>query len=293
MARVVDVLSSPVYVVDPSDTVSHASMTMLSRGVSRLVVMDGEKPAGMITKSDIAAENAQNESPEKRRPVDSRRVSRVMSGDLVTTQPSTGLEEAAERMLEKGVSGLPVVESPEERYAEEGDLLGIVTKHDVVDHFGSTGSDVRVNDIYTPDLVTVHRHSSLNKVVEEMMDNDIHRVVVMEDKGSHVGIITRSDLAFTDLAEAGTGLKGKEVKMTRKAETGGEKRLRSVRHVSMVAEDVMTEDVRMIDLEAEASEAAKLMTEEGISGLPVVHDGEVTGIVTKTDVVRAVAEGAK
>lgn len=294
MARVVDVLTSPVYVAGPSDTVSHARMTMLSKDVSRLVVVEGDKPVGIITKSDIAEGTAQKEPPSQRRPIDTMRISRIMSDDVETLPPSAGVEEAALRMREGGVSGLPIVEDGEEKFAEEGDLLGIVTKHDLARHFASLDSDLSVSDIYTPEVVSVHRHSTLNHVVDEMLENGIHRVVVKEDNGSPVGVITRSDLAFTDLAEArGSGLKEKEVKMTRKAEKGGEKRLRSVVHVNMLAEDIMTGDVMTVDVDSPAVEAAGLMVERGISGLPVVEDGDVEGIVTKTDVVEALVEGAR
>lgn len=123
-----------------------------------------------------------------------------------------------------------------------------------------------------------------------MRENGIHRVVVKEDNGFPVGIITRSDLAFTEFGEAASGMREKDVKMTRKVEKGGEKRLRSVVRVNLVAEDVMTEDVTSVDMNFSATDAAKLMLERGVSGLPVLGHDDMVGIVTKTDIVRAVAE---
>jgi len=291
MVDVIEVMSAPVYVVSPKDTLSHARMTMLSRDVSRLVVVeDDSEPVGMLTKRDFVEGNAQKEPPERRRPLDSQRVSRHMSDNLITLTPSTDVEEAAEKMLENRVSGLPVVEGPEERYEEEGALISIVTKHDLTEHFSGQDTGIEVSDIYSPEIIKVHRHSSINRVVEEMQENEINRVIVKEDNGSPVGIITRSDLAFSELGEAGSGLREKELKLTRKAEKGGEKNLRSVERVSLVAEDIMTDDVVTMNLNQPAEEAAALMTKRGISGLPVLLDGDVGGIVTKTDVVWAVAE---
>ncbi|MBS1263207.1 MAG: hypothetical protein MAG715_00378 [Methanonatronarchaeales archaeon] len=285
MATVLDVMTTPVYVVGPEDTVSHARMTMLSRDVGRLVVVeeDTDTPVGVITKNDIAEGNARNEPPRLRRSIDSQRVSRYMAGRVVTTRPGTGMREVAHKMLDEGVSGLPVVDG-------EGSLTGIVTKHDLTRHFSESGSGLKVNDIYTSGVTGVHRHSSINHVVKEMRENGIHRVVVKEDNGFPVGIITRSDLAFTEFGEAASGMREKDVKMTRKVEKGGEKRLRSVVRVNLVAEDVMTEDVTSVDMNFSATDAAKLMLERGVSGLPVLGHDDMVGIVTKTDIVRAVAE---
>jgi acetoin utilization protein AcuB len=51
-------------------------------------------------------------------------VERIMSEDPVTIQPQQSIGEAAERMLEKKVSGLPVVD-------ESGAICGIITESDI------------------------------------------------------------------------------------------------------------------------------------------------------------------
>lgn len=290
MVTAFDLMSSPVYVVNPEDTVSHARMVMLKKDVGRLVVVEEDRPVGLIAKSDIGAGIAQDEPPEKRRPVDTLRVSRIMTGDIITVTPSTELEDVATLLMTEGISGVPVVEDESEEYREEGDLLGILTKKDITRHYASLDDDLTVHELYTPVVKSVHRHSSLNRVVEEMLSNGIHRVIVKEDNGAPIGIITKSDLAFTDLAEASTGLREKRVKMTRKEEPAGEKKLRSVREVNFVAEDIMSTDVVTVELETLASDAAKLMIDRDISGLPVMNDGDTVGIITETDIVRAVSK---
>lgn len=291
MVDVVDIMSAPVYVVNPADTASHARMVMLEKDVGRLVVVEDDRPLGIVTKSDIGASNAQDEPPERRRPIDSLRVSRIMMEDPVTAPPSADARDVASEMLDNDISGIPIVEDAEEQYGEEGALLGIVTKKDLTRHYATLGGDLTVADLYTPDVKSVHRHSSLNHVVENMLDKGIHRLVIKEDNGAPVGIITKSDLAFTDLQGDDTGLQQKRLKMARKDSPAGEKKLRSIREVNVVAEDIMTEDVITVDMDTSTTDAAQLMLDEDISGLPVLRDGDVVGIVTETDIAKALSEG--
>ena len=51
--RVATYMNRSVVVVTPRDTLAHARNLMLRRGISRLVVVEGEEPVGMVTVSDI------------------------------------------------------------------------------------------------------------------------------------------------------------------------------------------------------------------------------------------------
>jgi len=53
----------------------------------------------------------------------------------------------------------------------------------------------------------------------------------------------------------------------------------------ITAKDIMTTDVVTVDPETSVKEAANLMSEKDISGLPVVQNGELVGIVTENDLI--------
>ena len=53
----------------------------------------------------------------------------------------------------------------------------------------------------------------------------------------------------------------------------------------ITAKDIMTTDVITIDPETSVKEAANIMSDNGISGLPVVKNGELVGIVTENDLI--------
>lgn len=54
--------------------------------------------------------------------------------------------------------------------------------------------------------------------------------------------------------------------------------------------DVMTHEVRTIDVETPIEEAARIMADNKIGGLPVTRDGRVVGLITETDLFKVLLE---
>jgi CBS domain-containing protein len=137
----------------------------------------------------------------------------VMSAEVVTISCRATVLEAAKLMLDRRISGLPVVN-------DEGRLVGIVTEGDLLrraeigteflpsmpnpeaiddpklfdEYFKSHGG--HVEDIMTRDVVRVFENTPLARVAALMALKRIKRVLVMgEDKVA--GIITRADFLKT------------------------------------------------------------------------------------------------
>jgi CBS domain-containing protein len=128
---------------------------------------------------------------------------------VVTISPRTTVLEAAKLILERRISGLPVVN-------EEGRLVGIVTEGDLLrraeigtellpsmpnpeaiddfnlfgEYFKSHGG--RVEDVMTRDVVRVFENTPLAEVAALMALKGIKRVLVMGN-GEVAGIISRAD----------------------------------------------------------------------------------------------------
>lgn len=279
--KVKDVMSSPVHVIAPAETIAHARRLMLKHRMGRLIVVDGETPIGMVTKSDLAWKLRQAGSIWRRRPIDNIPVRVVMSENLITTYPDALLEEVGELMLENNIGGLPVVDNG---------LVGIITKFDIVRQFSDTESKVRVGDVMSDFVVTVHRHHSIAHVIDEMRKNEVHRVIVMEDDDAPVGIITSSNLAFTELEDERGGTPEKEIKMARKDSPAGRKRFRDIEKKGLVAEDVMSSPLVTVSKDELVTNAAKMLIERKIEGMPVMDEG-LAGIITKTDFIRMLSGG--
>lgn len=278
--RAVDLMSSPVYVVTTTDNVAYARNVMLKHRISRLPVMEGEELRGIITKKDIAYRLRQAEPIWRRRPIDSIPVEVLMVPDPITITPETSTRDIAAIMLDKNISGLPVVEN--------GTVAGIVTKRDIMRSAYLRGLKATVGEVMG-EAVTVNRYHSLDHIIETMKSKN-DKVIVVNDDGSLAGIITETNLAFYDYLNERMELPRKEVKLLRRSEPAGQKRYRYVVEVSAVAEDVMSRPVITVAPDAPLQDAVGLMLEKEINSLAVVEGGEIRGLLKRDDIIKEVAK---
>jgi acetoin utilization protein AcuB len=114
------------YVVSPDTSLIAAYSLMFEKEVRRLPVVQGQALVGIITLSDI-----QRAIPLTLEEIDTATklemaavtVRDVMTSDPITVTPDDTIQEAAERMLENQVSGMPVVENDH--------VIGILTESDI------------------------------------------------------------------------------------------------------------------------------------------------------------------
>jgi acetoin utilization protein AcuB len=78
--------------------------------------------------------------------------------------------------------------------------------------------------------------------------------------------------------------------MVRKADRAGVQKNRYVRKVLQVAEDIMSEPLITIRSDSKAVDAARVMVTNRIDAIPVVKDESLIGVISKTDIVRKMAE---
>lgn len=126
---------------------------------------------------------------------------------VLTVTPDTSLRDLARLFTERRISGAPVVD------ASDGRLLGLVSQADLAAHVAGRRGDHAepgyyqavwyevddhpeegtVADIMTPYVFYATEDTPIPEVVDLMLDNDIHRVVVTR-AGRRAGVITTMDL---------------------------------------------------------------------------------------------------
>lgn len=116
-------------------------------------------------------------------------VDALMSDDLVTATPDTAMDEAAQRLLEHGISSLVVVDS-------EDQLEGILTSTDFLalatgDH-DSAGETVA--EYMSTDVVAVNANGSMQEAAARMMSHDVQHLPVENEDGTVVGMFSTTDL---------------------------------------------------------------------------------------------------
>ncbi len=278
--KIKDIMSAPVYVVSPDETVARARNLMLRHKIGRLVIIENNKPIGIVTKKDISRRLNQAEPQWRRRPIDDIPIRKVMTVSLITIFPDATPRQLAELMSENNIGGLPVVNNKDE-------VIGIVTKWDLIRYFSELALTLKVRDLKIDPALTVHRHHTISHILYELDINSADRAVVFEDKDMPVGIITSSNLTFTEMKSKTGGLPHKEIKMTRKESAAGKKQYRYISEVPLVAEDIMSSPLISIKSDELATYAAGIMVKERINGLPVIGNG-VMGILTGENIIKSI-----
>jgi CBS domain-containing protein len=114
-----DVMSRFVVTVRPEDTAWTALELMVSRGVGALVVVEGNRPIGIVTERDILRRLLRGSGPEE---LLTLLVRDVMTKEPIVCTPETPLRDVLRTMVERGFRRMPVVKN--------GLLEGIVTERD-------------------------------------------------------------------------------------------------------------------------------------------------------------------
>jgi len=114
-----DVMTENVRTVRPNSTITEVVRKMNKFEVGSVVVVDGEKPVGLITERDILRRVL-----EVTLAAEAMKAREVMSSPLVTVGDEVTIEQAARIMADRRIKKLPVV--------KEGKLVGIVTSTDIV-----------------------------------------------------------------------------------------------------------------------------------------------------------------
>ncbi|HEX2234601.1 MAG TPA: CBS domain-containing protein [Thermoleophilaceae bacterium] len=147
-----------------------------------------------------------------------------------------------------------------------------------------------VREIMDPDPVTVSPDATVEEVVRALRDNELPGVPVVDGDGRCVGIVTEADLVLPD--EEGdlhiphyVNLFGGTVFLEPLGRF--EERLRKA--FASSAADMMTADPKTVEPDTSVRDAARTIHETGHNRLPVVEDGRLVGVVTRVDVLGALA----
>jgi len=114
-----DVMSKDVRVVRPDTTMKEVVATMNKFDIGSIVVVQGDRPVGIITERDILRRIVEPcIAPE------TLTAKQVMTSPVLTINETTSIEEAAKLMAKKRVKKLPVMNNQK--------LVGVVTLTDIV-----------------------------------------------------------------------------------------------------------------------------------------------------------------
>ncbi len=149
-----------------------------------------------------------------------------------------------------------------------------------------------VRDYMDSDPVSVRPEASVEEVARVLGENELHGVPVTREDGAVVGIVTENDLVIGD--EEG------DLHIPAYVELFGgliflepfrrfEARMKKA--VAATAQQMMTATPRTVAPDDDVHAAAHVIVETGHNRIPVVEDGRLVGVISRADVVRALADG--
>ena len=126
------------------------------------------------------------------------RVGNLMTVDPVVIDPEASVHDAEMLLKSYRISGLPV--------EADGVVVGVISQTDLLNArsselIGANWDRVKVRHLMSRPAVTVHLATTVARAARVMLDEHIHRVVVVDEEGAPVGVLTASDLLRTLLPE--------------------------------------------------------------------------------------------
>jgi CBS domain-containing protein len=117
----------------------------------------------------------------------------VMKKDLHCSNPEDTVEDAAKRMRDRGIGFLPICDS-------RGVIVGTLTDRDIAVRVVAEGRSgkTRCSDVMTREVVSCKARDNLLKAEALMSERQKSRIMVLDDDGALIGVISLSDIAQRD-----------------------------------------------------------------------------------------------
>ena len=185
------------------------------------------------------------------------------------TELTEGVREVARKLIEADTKVAPVFDGEK--------LWGMVTEDALLEAVLENLEAITVDQIHTEEVVTVPQDSRIGQAINRMREHGISRLPVVDDDGYLAGMVTTHDIVdFVTRNE----------QRMRMGDRSGD----SDRMLDLPVYDVTSSPVATVRETATAREAVEQMLENDYAGLvvtPEENDRLVAGVITKTDVLRA------
>jgi CBS domain-containing protein len=261
--------SFPVITVQPESSIFDALLKMQINFVKHIVIAVKNKPVGIVTERDINRFLGEDKTAHV---VDEIPIKHVMKKNVITITYDTEdiFEQCAARMETFKIGSVVLVN-------DNGELTGIVSRTDLTKSYANVfGGKYLVKDFMTKKVVTCRKSDSLKYALSLMNKNQVSRLVVTNENGFPIGLIsTNTLLTHSDYFTKGN-TRSRDYLLP--IHGGG----------NITVNDLLNDELLIINEEEDLTVGAGKMIKNSISGIPVVDSNRnLVGILSKTDVVRA------
>ncbi len=188
----------------------------------------------------------------------------------IVIYPTTTVKDACRVMVDNGIRRVPVVDPGTHK------LSGIVSGRDLVSFFGGgqkynivkntyggnlfAAINLPITKIMEENVICVKESDSIEKAAATLLDANVGGCPVINREGEVTAIVSEMDF------------------------------IRNLRHETKIkTRDIMSTDVITVTPGMSIGDAARIMINMGKRRLPVVHNGEVVGVLRTTDILRFIS----
>ena len=260
--------SSPVISVQPESSIFDALLQMQINFVKHIVITVKNIPVGIVTERDINRFLGDDKTVHA---LDEIPIKHVMQKNVISITDGTEdhFDQCAARMETFKIGSVILVD-------DNGEMIGIVSRTDLTKSYASVfGGKYLVKNFMNKKVVTCRRSDSLKFALNLMNKNQVSRLVVTDENGNPVGLIsTNTLLTHSDYFTKGN--------------TRSRDYLLPLKREKITVNDLLSDELLTVNEEDDLAIAANKMIKNKVGGIPVVNSSNnLVGIVSKTDVVRA------
>ncbi len=148
---------------------------------------------------------------------------------------------------------------------------------------------MRAIDVMTTQVITVGPETSVQELATVLSERAISGVPVIDADNRLVGVVTEGDLLHR--AETGTEHRSQHRRSRWLESLASDRELARdyVKSHGRAVKDIMTHDVISVSETTELGDIANLLETRRIKRVPVLRDGQLVGIVSRANLVRALA----
>ncbi|MRG76776.1 MAG: CBS domain-containing protein [ANME-2 cluster archaeon] len=271
------IASKNIVTLPPTTNIMGTVKTMLKYGFRRVPIADAgtNRLVGIITSLDIVDflggglrhNIVKNRYKGNLAAAINEDVREIMKKDVVSLGVNDNISNAIKTMIEKNIGGIPIVD-------DDNVVVGIVSERDFVRTVADITTSKSVNKYMSNKVVTASPDISVGEATRTMIEKGFRRIPIVKEDVL-LGIVTASDV----MRYLGSG------EIFQKLMTGDVSDAFQVPLKSLILRDIVWTNSG-IDI----GEAAALMLKNKVGALPIIDDGELCGILTERDIIKALVD---
>jgi CBS domain-containing protein len=255
---IADIATSEYVEVDVDERLGKVRSIFERKNPKGIIVTDDGEYAGVITQKQLVQSHVED---------------KTKVGGMVQHAPkierTDDVRETARVLVESGIKVAPVFEADR--------LWGVITDDDILEAVLDNLDALTVGQIYTENVISMDQDAQVGQAINKLRENGISRLPVIDEDGRLSGMVTRHDIVDVVVRDMD--------KSTRGERAGDIDRI-----MDLPIYDVMSSPVETTTVSTSVEDAVRTMLEKDYAGLVVTPDEDdslVAGIITKTDVLRA------